>query len=172
MFPIEPSMLLPTTIPSQKTILVPVTSKYSIADLIVADPDQQQIYLLQITISHPTCKLPLSSKPYYAIFNRDKWQNLLTNYPNYKAKGNNYAEELLRYIGVDSVVTIENNQLVERNTKGEVVTPHFHYIVITPKPWDTIIEKEYNNFPWIKLVHGGYLAKFLSDQIVAGLLEN
>jgi len=171
---IEMQNILPDNLPLTPTLLVPDNPLYPIADMILVDPIAQRVILIQITISHPSAKVPNSDNAYMALYDSNKWNQIIkNNYQNHQNPRKNYVEELLSLIGLDVAITINQNtkNLIMTDNQGVQQSPPFEYLIITPKGIDHNSAHLIHQFPWIRVLHSDFLAQFLSQELVTALLR-
>jgi len=171
--PILSPAVLPTFIPTRgATLVFPLNDQYPIADLIFVDESKKKVILIQITTGHASAKVPHTTNAYPAVYQPQKWSQIVKdNFKSHSQPKSNYAEELLSLVGWNGTVTIDatTKQLILTNGNEAA---SLEYLIITPRQPDSTAANSYGAYPWIRVLHSEYLAKFLTPTIVDALCKS
>jgi len=180
----EKAEILPDTIFSNPTFMIPKSKDQPVLDAICVTPSH--VIALQVTVSPCSLKIPDKTSPSSSLYDDKRWK-----LQNKDGKYTNLTENLMALAGVDTTVTllppqnpskedisnhkvhtIKNLNIVDKNTQ-KACGVAFSYVIFSSQPYDGsfLRSKSVPNFPWVRFVCGKNLEPLVASEIITALLK-
>jgi len=156
------------------TLLIPESSSYPIADLILFNPKKNLIIVFQITLQKHLEKSP-SHGYYSALYDTNQWVKLCQQI-KWNSRSNNFIEEIFSSLVGSVQVLVTGDLKKEEPIKIQIQTTNqpsssyqFYWVIVCPRKLPNVnneLKQTAISYPWAKLLPDQSLKKIFGDTMI------